>query len=130
MSMIAQEYAAVTEAQLGNHVKFPDPEFAYVIFDMDLSHDTEVIHIDSIWTNNDDAIKRMRILEKAENEFLKKSPIVPKFRKARLSGYSEKFPYAEGLVIRRESENGLDWDPSFGIFCKRAFFNNKELIKR
>ena len=30
--MIAQEYAAVTEAQLGNHVRFPQPKFAYVIY--------------------------------------------------------------------------------------------------
>lgn len=119
----------LSERDFGSIAKFPQPEFAFVIFDIDLGHDTENVHIDSIWTNNDDAVKRMKILEKAENAFLKKSPRASKYGKARLSGYSERFPFAEELVIRRETEDGTGWEPTFGIFCKKAFFNKEELLQ-
>ena len=42
MSMIAQEYAAVTEAQLGNHARFPMPEFAFVIYVYDEDDDIKL----------------------------------------------------------------------------------------
>jgi hypothetical protein len=63
MSMIAQEYAVMTEAQLGNHARFPMPEFAFVIYVYDEDNDTNLVEIDSVWTNETEALQRLKKLE-------------------------------------------------------------------
>ena len=129
MSMIAQEYAAVTEAQLGNHIRFPQPEFAYVIYVHNEEDDIKNIWIDSVWTNETDALNRMKILEQMENVILDMDTSKKYPYKYKLYGYSEKFPYPEGLCIYREKPDGTVHDYKYSIHCERGFFNKKDFLK-
>ena len=130
MSMIAQEYAAVTEAQLGNHVRFPQPEFAYVIYVYDEEDDLKnSCWLDSVWTNETDALNRMKILERMENILLDMDTSKKYPYRYKLHGYSKKFPYPEGLSIHREKSDGTIYDNKYFIVYDRTQFNSKELLK-
>lgn len=128
MSMIAQEDAAVTEAQFGNHARFPQPKFAYVIYVYDEDDDIKFVWVDSIWTNKNKALQRMKILEASENAIIelsdKKYPYVYKLR-----GLTRNFQWPDGCVIRRENKDGAVYDDKYLIVCERAALNDKDFLK-
>lgn len=127
MSMIAQEYNAVTKAMLGNHARFPQPEFAFVIYEIDMDDDSEIVHFDSVWTNEEDAVQRMKTLERYWDPFFKAHGKNGK-RYVRLHGLTGKFPFPDGCSIMNEDEFGRERNSSWGIFCKRIFLNKKNLL--
>lgn len=128
MSMIAQEYAAVTEAQLGNHARFPMPEFAFVIYVYDQDDDIKNVWVDSIWTNESEALQRLKVLEASENAIMElsdeKYPYTYKLR-----GCTKNFPWPDGCTIHRENPDGTVHDWKYGIYCDRVALNDKELLK-
>ena len=119
----------LTEAQLGNHARFPMPEFAFVIYVYDEDNDTNLVEIDSVWTNETEALQRMMNLEKMENAILERSDCVKYSYRYKLRGYSDKFPFADGTNIMRENPDGTVHDWKYGIVCKRVPLNVKTLLK-
>ena len=103
-------------------------KFAFVIYVYDEDDDINNVWIDSIWTNESEAIQRLKILEESDNAILDTLEEKYPYR-YKLLGYSKKFPWADGCTIRRENPDGTIHDYKYGIFCKRVFFNDKELLK-
>ena len=100
----------ITESQLGNHISFPQPKFAYIIYVYDEEDYIKNIWIDSVWINEVDALNRMKILEQMENAILDMDTSKKYPYRYKLHGYSEKFPYPEGLSIYREKPDGTVHD--------------------
>ena len=121
MSMIAQEFAEETRKQLKDSSTL---NFAYVICEYD---EADGIYIDSVWTNENDAMTRMWKLEQINNEITQTNALSKYSYK--LHGYSKKFPYPDGCYICKEFPDGTIADRSFGIFCRRAFLNNEDFLK-
>lgn len=103
-------------------------KFAFVIYVYDEDDDINNVWIDSIWTNESEAIQRLKILEESDNAILDTLEEKYPYR-YKLLGCSKKFPWADGCTIRRENPDGTVHDYKYGIFCKRVFFNDKELLK-
>ena len=72
MSMIAQEYAEETKKLLKRNSNGVDWNFAFVIYIYDEDNDTNLVEIDSVWTNETEALQRMMNLEKMENAILER----------------------------------------------------------
>lgn len=129
MSMIAQEYAEETKKLLKHDSNDVDWNFAFVIYVYDEDNDTNLVEIDSVWTNETEALQRMMKLEKMENAILERSDCVKYSYRYKLRGYSEKFPFADGTNIMRENPDGTVHDWKYGIVCKRVPLNVKTLLK-
>lgn len=104
-------------------------EFALVIYVYDEDNDINLVDIDSVWTNDSDAIRRLKAIEEFENAVIENdSSKIHDYRYV-LRGYSERFPIPDECTIYRENLDGSIHDDHFCIFCKRVMFNNKELLK-
>ena len=89
----------------------PD-KFCYVIFWWDANGDPDEVYLDSVWTTNEAAIERMKVI---------KADLIAEGDKVDWN-FTEAFPFADDTDIRWML-NDTEWDPNRGIYCKRIFLD-------
>ena len=103
-------------------------KFAFVIYVYDEDDDISNVWIDSIWTNESEAIQRLKVLEESDNAIIDTLKEKYPYR-YKLRGCSKRFPWADGCTIRRENPDGTVYDYKYYIACERTEFNNRDFLK-